>query len=117
QAIATQAQVLFPLGLLAWIAFTIAFAFSKLNLIIGVLNDPLGWGWHWLGVIDTSRMMPVSSFMMLVEVGLLAAGLFWSASVTQKLSAKHGERNSVRSIPMLAFSLGFTVVMMWLLVG
>ena len=117
QAIATQAQALFPLGLLVWIAFTIAFAFSKLNLVIGVLNDPLGWGWHWLGVISTPSTIPVSSLILLVEVGLLAAGLFWSASVTRKLSVEHGKRNTVRSLPVLVFSLVFTVMMMWLLVG
>ena len=117
QAIAAQAQALFPLGLLAWIAFTVAFAFSKLNLIIGVLNDPLGWGWHWLGVIGTPSTLPVSSLMIMVEVGLLAAGLSWSANVTQKLSIEYGKRNTVRSLPVLVFSLVFTVVMMWLLVG
>jgi hypothetical protein len=41
RAIARQAQVLLPLGLFAWIAFTISFAFPKFNYVLSVLSDPL----------------------------------------------------------------------------
>jgi hypothetical protein len=57
RAISTQAQALFPLGLMAWIAFTVSFAFPKLELILSVINDPFGWGWHWLGALSISQFL------------------------------------------------------------
>ncbi len=116
-AIATQAQVLLPLGLMAWIAFTVSFAFPKLNFVLGVLNDPFGWGWNLLGAMDTTRMVAVAGFSALIQVALLLAGLFWAARVSQKLTNSTKGSTSRPNIPILAFSLLFTLVMLWLLVG
>ena len=117
RAIANQAQALFPLGLMAWIAFTVSFAFSKLNFVLGVLNDPFGWGWHWLGAIDTSQTIVIAGLSSLLQVGLLAVGLFWSARVMQRLSPIPDKPELSPKIPLLVFSLGFTFAMLWLLVG
>lgn len=117
QAIATHAQALFPLGLLAWIAFTVAFAFSKLNLILGVVNDPFGWGWHWLGSIDTSKALAVANISSIIQIGLLVLGLLWSARVVARLSTTSGKHGLSSRLPILSFCLGLTIVMLWLLVG
>jgi hypothetical protein len=116
RAIATQAQVLIPLGLMAWIAFTVSFALPKFNLILGVLNDPLGWGWHLLGLADNSRMVNIAGISSILQVLLLLVGLLWSVSVSRKLSTS--EKKSPRlNLPILTFNLIFTLVMLWLLVG
>lgn len=117
RAITTQAQALLPLGLMAWIAFTVSFAFPKLNYVLGVLNDPFGWGWHIFGSIDTSRMVPVAGFSSFIQVILVLIGLYWSARVSQKLSAGSGKPATRTNIPVLAFSMTLTLVMFWLLIG
>jgi len=117
RAIATQAQVLLPLGLMAWIAFTVSFALPKLNLVLGVLNDPFGWGWHLLGISEIGRMVNMAGISMVFQVILLLVGLFWSLSVSGKLSAKSEKKSSHLNLPVLAFCLIFTLTMLWLLVG
>ena len=66
--IANQAQGLLPLGLLAWMAFTISFALPKLSYILGVLNDPFGWGWHLLGASTHQGNLDVSRFSLLLQI-------------------------------------------------
>lgn len=115
--IVSQAQGLLPLSLMAWIAFTISFALPKLNLVLGVLNDPFGWGWHLLNVANTSISLDASGFSPYLQVALLLVGVFWSASVTRKLTGSDGTHSVVPNIPVLAFYLVYSIVMVWLLVG
>jgi hypothetical protein len=110
--IANQAQGLLPLGLMAWIAFTISFALPKLNLVLGVVNDPFGWGWHLLEAVNTSRSLDVSGFSAYLQVTLLLVGVFWSANVTRNLSKPNG-----KNLPVLAFYLVYSIALLWLLVG
>ena len=117
RAIATQAQVLIPLGLMAWIAFTVSFAFPKFNLVLDVLNDPLGWGWNLLGVMGANPGLNISGITALLQLGLLLVGMFWSASVSRKLSVTGAKGSPRLNIPVLAFCLIFTLLMIWLLVG
>jgi ferredoxin len=117
RAIATQAQVLIPLGLMAWIAFTVSFALPKLNLVLGVLNDPFGWGWRLLGLTDTSRMVNMAGISTMLQIALLLVGLLWSVRASMKIY-ETSEKKSLRlNIPVLAFNLTFTLSMLWLLVG
>jgi hypothetical protein len=102
---------------MAWIAFTISFALPKLNLIINVINDPLGFGWNILGIFPaTGNLIPVE-LSTLLQVVLLMIGLFWSARVAIKISSKDGNTDLRSSIPVLLFELAFTWLMLWLLVG
>jgi NAD-dependent dihydropyrimidine dehydrogenase PreA subunit len=112
-----QAQALLPLGLMAWIAFTVSFALPKLNLVLAVLNDPFGWGWHLLGATIASRSLNVAAFSALIQVILLLVGLYWSVSVTNQLSSSNGLPVKRLNLPMMAFSFIFSVAMLFLLVG
>ena len=85
RAIADRSQVLLPLGLFAWIAFTVSFAFPKFNYVLAVLSDPLGWGWNLFGSADTAWSPDVSTFSPILQVTLLVIGLFWSIKVAQLL--------------------------------
>lgn len=111
--ISNQAQALLPLGLMAWIAFTVSFAFPKLGYILGVLNDPFGWGWKLLGAGYTFWSPDVSGFSPVLQVILLLIGLFLSANVTRRLTGSDYRR----TVPILAFCLAFSLGMFWLLVG
>jgi ferredoxin len=110
--ISEQSQVLLPLGLFAWIAFTISFAFPKLNTVLSVLSDPLGWGWNLLGTANTTWSPDVSVFSPILQVALLLVGLFWATSVAQRLA-----KDFRQALPVLTFCQLFTLAMLWLLIG
>lgn len=117
RAIANQAQVLLPLGLFAWIAFTISFALPKMNFVLSVLSDPLGWGWNLLGTANTAWSPDVSGFSPILQTGLLLVGLFWSASVALRLAKPGNQPVFRKTLPILVFCLVFSLAMLWLLVG
>jgi hypothetical protein len=111
--IANQSQALLPLGLMAWIAFTVSFALPKLGYVLDVLNDPFGWGWKLFGVNYTFWSPDVSGFSPALQVFLLLIGLFWSADISRRLA----EANLRRMMPALVFCLAFSLAMLWLLIG
>lgn len=47
------AYALIPLGLAAWIAFTLGFVLVNGSYALVVLSDPLGWGWDLFGTAST----------------------------------------------------------------
>jgi hypothetical protein len=98
---------------MAWIAFTVSFALPKLNFVVGVANDPFGWGWNLLGAAYTPWTPDVAGFSPAIQVLLLLLGLFWSANVARRLAAPHYRR----AVPILAFCLAFSLGMFWLLIG
>lgn len=117
RAIADQAQVLLPQGLFAWIAFTVSFAFPKMNYVLSVISDPLGWGWNLLGTANSTWSPDVSAFSHALQVALLLVGLFWSARVAQRLVRKSNQPVFRQALPILLFCLVFSLAMLWLLVG
>lgn len=112
--IARQSQVLLPLGLFAWIAFTVSFALPKLTTVLAVLSDPFGWGWDLFGTAHTAWSPDLSAAGPLIQTALLLLGLFWSARLAVQNSAATGPRGA---IPVTLFSLAYTLVLLGLLVG
>jgi polyferredoxin len=111
-----EAQGLLPLGLLAWMAFTISFALPKLSYVIGVLNDPFGWGWKLLGA-STAASLDVSRISLILEVALLMLGVAWSAQVTGKLARTGENKSAPPNYPLFAFYLAYAGAFLWLLAG
>jgi ferredoxin len=117
KSVAEQSQILFPLGLCAWIAFTISFAFPKVSYIFTVLSDPLGWGWKLLGSSSPGWSPDVSWFSPMLQAVILLVGLFWSIHVVRQLATTKGKSSLFHMIPVWIFCLTFTLVMLWLLIG
>jgi hypothetical protein len=112
KSLAHYSQVLVPLGLMAWIAFTISFAFVKFGYVLPVVSDPLGWGWNLIGHSKTAGVGEATSFSLILQVAMLMVGLFWSSRVARRIS------ETIRqAAPLIAFSGLFTLTMLWLLVG
>jgi hypothetical protein len=112
QSLAHYSQVLVPLGLMAWIAFTISFAFVKFGYVLPVVSDPLGWGWNLIGLSKTAGVGEATSFSLILQVAILMVGLFWASRVACRIS------ETIRqAAPLIAFSGLFTLAMLWLLVG
>ena len=112
QSLAYYSQMLVPLGLMAWIAFTISFAFVKFDYVLPVVSDPLGWGWNLIGASKTAGVGEATSYSLLLQVAVLAGGLFWSSRVARRISD-----SARQAAPLIAFSGLFILAMLWLLVG
>ena len=112
RALAMNSQVLVPLGLMAWIAFTISFAFAKFSYVLPVVSDPLGWGWNLIGLSGTAWVGQSTSFSLLLQVVILAVGLFWASRVAVRIT-----ETARQAMPLIAFSGIFSLGMLWLLVG
>jgi 4Fe-4S binding domain len=112
KALANDSQVLVPLGLMAWIAFTISFAFTKTSFILPVISDPLGWGWNLIGMSGTAWVGQTTSLSLLLQVVLLAIGLFWASRVARRIT-----ESAKQALPLIVFSGIFSLSMLWLLIG
>lgn len=117
KSFAHQSQVLLPLGLAAWIAFTISFALPKLNYVLSVLSDPFGWGWNLFGTANTPWSPDVSAFSPALQVVLLLGGLVWAVRVSARLNEASRKTAPWAALPVPAFCLLFTLAMLWLLIG
>ncbi len=115
QALAQQGQVLVPLGMMAWIAFTVSFAFAKFGYVLPVLSDPLGWGWNLFGAAGQAGVGQTTTFSLVLQVILLAIGLFWSCRVAGRIT--HTGQPNRQALPLIAFSALISLGMLWLLVG
>ncbi len=111
-AFAGQARSLAPLGLAAWVAFTIAFAFVKFPLVWAVFSDPLGLGWNLLGYSAAVIWPEISASSRLAQAAVLALGMFGAARVAVRTADQTRE-----ALPVIAFCLAAALALLWLLIG
>ncbi|MAT43681.1 MAG: hypothetical protein CL609_15195 [Anaerolineaceae bacterium] len=105
-------QVLVPLGLMAWIAFTVSFAFVKFSYVLPVISDPFGWGWNLIGFTGKAQVGQSTPFSIWIQILLLCVGLFWASRVANQIS-----ETSKQAFPIITFSCLFSAGMLWLLIG
>ncbi len=98
-----------PLGLTAWIAFTLTFAFSKLAHVWPVLSDPLGVGWNLLGTADWAWQPYLVDATPVLQVLALLGGLLWTVIEIRRVTSLRA------SLPAIAYGSAFTALMLWLL--
>ncbi len=114
-----QSHAIIPLGLMAWVAFTISFAFAKFSYVWSVLSDPFGWGWNLFGTAQLPWTPYLSSITPLLQVLALLGGLVWTSIWVRRIAQEElPEKLATRqSLPVMLFCLIFTVGMLWLLIG
>lgn len=115
----SRAKILIPLGLFAWIAFTISFALPKFDYVLNVLSDPFGWGWDLFSTASSTFSPNLTAFSPMIQVVLLLIGLIWSLSIHHHQLEAMPARPSAwwRNIPMPLFMVVYTNTILWLLVG
>jgi polyferredoxin len=113
------AYALVPLGLCAWIAFSLSFVLSNLSYVFPVISDPFGWGWNLFGTAGMAWTPYLSGSIPLLQVLALLAGLAGSVIVARRIAGEGTTRRAAArlSIPVSLFCLGITVSLMVLLVG
>ena len=110
------APSLVPLGLAAWAAFSVGFLLTNASYILPALSDPLGLGWNLLGSSGMPWAPIGGSLGAWPLVVILLIGLAWSSRRVRAVAEELG--GGVRAaIPVWAFSLLVTSVMIWVFVA
>jgi ferredoxin len=109
------ASSLLPLGLVAWVAFSLSFVFVNLSYLWPTLSDPFGWGWNLVGTAGVIWTPYFSSMMPSLQVLVLVAGLFWSTHTAKKTAVARNA--SPQAWPVIFFALFVTLVLLWLLIA
>jgi hypothetical protein len=119
QLFVSFAYALVPLGLAAWIAFSLSFVFANLSYLWPVISDPLGWGWDLLGTAGGQWQPYLTRLAPLLQSLVLVGGLGWSAATAWRIASEEQDGEAVvhQAAPVLLFCLMSTVGMLWLLVG
>jgi hypothetical protein len=71
------AYVLVPVGIFAWIAFSLPPLMINYHYILGVLSDPLGLGWNLFGTADFPFHPLIPRWIPLIQGAVLLAGLYF----------------------------------------
>lgn len=111
---------LVPLGLFAWIAFSLQLILVNGSYILIVLSDPLGWGWDLFGTAGMEWSPIVPHWIPYIQVLLLA----WGLVVALRKGYDHArtlyndQRAAVRFLtPMAVFQAGIVLFFLKLYAG
>lgn len=112
--------LLVPLGLLAWIAFSVPLLFVNGSYIISVVSDPLGWGWDIFGTADFPWTPLWPEYLVFAQIALLLIGLFYALNHSYQIGERlFGSPKAalIGSIPMGVFSIGITLAFLKFFTG
>ena len=71
------AYMLVPMGLLAWIAFSVPLIMVNGSYIISVISDPMGWGMNLFGTADFPWTPLRPNWVPYLQVPILLTGLYY----------------------------------------
>jgi hypothetical protein len=115
----TLAYTLVPLGLAAWIAFSLSFVFANISYLWSAISDPLGAGWNLFGTAHATWTPYFTSIVPLLQVVVLIGGLAWASVIARRIAAEtHSGGKAIRlAAPVMSFCFVVTVGLMGLLIG
>ncbi len=114
------AYALVPLGLAAWIAFSLSFVLVNGSYALGALSDPFGWGWNLLGTADAPWTPLPPGPIAFLQVSTLTAGLLFATYIAYRIARQHskGHRPAfVATLPLAGFFLAVTLAFLALYLG
>ena len=85
------AAVLVPLGLTAWVAFSLSFVLINFSYAWSVLSDPLGWGWNLLGTAGLKWTPYIPGLVPYLQVPVLLIGLTAALALALRTARQHGQ--------------------------
>ncbi|MFQ5604666.1 MAG: 4Fe-4S binding protein [bacterium] len=112
--------VLVPLGLLAWIAFSVPLLFVNGSYIISVISDPLGWGWNLFGTAHFPWQPLWPEYLGFIQIGLLLLGLFYALYRGYQIGESLFNSSPAAFkglIPIAAFSVAVTLAFLRFFTG
>jgi polyferredoxin len=114
------AYALIPLGLSAWVAFSIGFVFTNGSYALVVLSDPFGWGWNLFGTAAVKWSPIFTQGIGILQVGVLTAGLLFSIHIAYRIACQHTQnaRLAFRAmLPIAGFMSAAIFCFLWLYLG
>ena len=112
--------LLVPLGLLAWVAFSIPLIMINGSYIISSVSDPMGWGWDLFGTADFPWTPLLPEYVVFFQIPLLLTGLGFSLKSGYHIAATMYSDTipAVRSlIPAGLVCTGITMALIRLFAG
>jgi hypothetical protein len=115
----SMTYALVPLGMCAWIAFSLSFVFANFSYVWMVISDPFGWGWNLFGSAGRTWSPYLSSLVPVLQVLVLAVGAAWASRTARMIAGEKliSRPALLQSAPVAGFSLVVSLVLMGLLVG
>ena len=119
RAFISYSYALIPLGLAAWIAFSLAFVFTNLSYIGPAISDPFGWGWNLMGAADQSWTPYLTQALPALQIVVLLGGLIWTTVVARRIATQQSStsRTDLQALPVATFACAITLSMLGLLIG
>ncbi len=114
------AYMLVPMGLLAWIAFSVPLIMVNGSYIISVASDPLGWGMNLFHSSEFAWTPFHPGWVPFIQVPILLAGLYYGLRGLHKVGRElfPDPQQLYRSMAApAALLLGTTLVFMKLFIG
>jgi hypothetical protein len=109
------ACALIPLGLAAWMAFTVSFVFVNFSYAWQVASDPFGWGWNLFGSAAWTWTPYLAGWPAYLQIPILLVGLIWAIGIARR-TARSQNVPPRAALPVVAFCAVFTGVLLWLYV-
>lgn len=122
------AYALVPLGLSAWIAFSLSFVFANISYLWPALSDPFGWGWNLMGTAGMTWSPYLTQVVPAFQVIVMLIGLFWASRTIRRTATQLGtQTNSPNrfvipdfnrwTLPVLMYCLVVTASLLGLLIA
>lgn len=111
--------VLVPLGLTAWIAFSIPLILVNGSYVLNAVSDPLGRGWDLLGTARYPWTPFYPEYASWLQIPVLLVGLYYALRTGYRFSRdRFGGASALRaSLPAAAISTAVACGFLWLFVG
>ncbi len=107
------AYALVPMGLAAWIAFSISFVMVNISYAIPLLSDPFGWGWNLIGTAKYDWRPYFPELLPYIQIPILLIGLALSIVTAYQIARPYAveRRIALKSVaPVALFLFGITAV-------
>ncbi|MFQ5805542.1 MAG: hypothetical protein ACE5I3_03720, partial [Phycisphaerae bacterium] len=88
QVFLSYSFMLVPLGLMAWIAFSLPLIMVNGAYIVSVISDPMGRGWDLFGTAHVPWTPVLPEYTVHLQIVLLAAGLYFALKRGWMLAAE-----------------------------
>ncbi len=114
------AYTLVPLGLAAWIAFSLGFVLTNGSYALSVISDPFGWGWNLFGTANSPWTPLWADLTGWLQTGVLTAGLIFATQTAYRIARQQCLQHRqafVAMLPIASFLTATTFVFLWLYLG
>ncbi len=109
-----------PLGLAAWIAFSLSFVFVNGSYALPVISDPFGWGWNLFGTATQEWTPVLPGLVSFLQVGVLTIGLLFAVNTVYRITTHHitdRRRTFQAAMPLVLPLAGIALLFLWLYLG